>query len=64
MIKATKKAIEAGETIILAPLFRLNVNFVGIEEIKKLDPNLRTFMNINTPEDMQKIIDTSTRYVR
>lgn len=65
MLVETKKAIEAGETIILAPIFKLNVNFVGIEEVKKFDPDLRTFMNINTPEDMQKIIDTSTiRHVR
>ncbi|MCX9024967.1 MAG: molybdenum cofactor guanylyltransferase [Candidatus Methanoperedens sp.] len=56
MILETKKAIESGETIILAPVFKLKVNYVGIEEIKKLDPDLKTFMNINTPEDMQKII--------
>ncbi|MFZ3060789.1 MAG: molybdenum cofactor guanylyltransferase [Candidatus Methanoperedens sp.] len=56
MILETKKAIERGETIILAPVFKLKVNYVGINEIKKLDPELKTFMNINTPEDMQKII--------
>ncbi|MCZ7380036.1 MAG: molybdenum cofactor guanylyltransferase [Candidatus Methanoperedens sp.] len=56
MILETKKAIDSGETIILAPVFKLKVNYVGIDEIKKLDPDLKTFMNINTPEDMQKII--------
>lgn len=53
MILETKKAIYADETILLAPIFKLNVNYVGIEEIKKIDPMLRTFMNINTYEDMQ-----------
>lgn len=60
MIRETKKAIGNGETIILAPIFKLNVNYIGIEEIKNIAPDLRTFMNINTPEDMQQII----HYVR
>ncbi len=56
MIRETKKAIEKGETIILAPVFKLNVNFVAVDEIRMMDPDLRTFMNINTREDIQKII--------
>ena len=56
MIIETRKAIDSGETIILAPVFKLKVNYVDIDEIKKLDPELKTFMNINTPEDMQQII--------
>ena len=55
MIRETKKAIESGETIILAPVFKLHVNYVGIDEIKEIDPELRTFMNINTHEDIQEL---------
>jgi molybdopterin-guanine dinucleotide biosynthesis protein A len=55
MIRETEKAIEKGETIILAPIFKLNVNYVDINEIKKLDPDLKTFMNVNTPEDIQQL---------
>ncbi len=55
MIRETKRAIEEGETIILAPVFRLNVNYVGTDEIKKIDPDLRTFMNVNTYEDIAAI---------
>ena len=54
MIHETKKAIEKGEKIILAPVFRMNVNYVPVNEIRKLDPDLRTFININTNEDIQK----------
>ncbi|VVB94023.1 Adenosylcobinamide-phosphate guanylyltransferase [uncultured archaeon] len=57
MIRETKKAIESGETVILAPVFRLNVNYVGMEEIKNCDPELRTFMNVNTYEDIQQVIN-------
>ncbi len=55
MIREAKCAIEKGETIILAPVFKLNVNYVGIDEIKKFDPELKTFMNINTHEEIQKL---------
>lgn len=55
MIRETEKAIESGETIILAPVFKLNVNYVNINEIKRIDPELRTFMNINTYEDIQEL---------
>ncbi len=54
MIHETKKAIERGEKIILAPVFRMKVNYVPVNEIRKFDPDLRTFININTNEDMQK----------
>ncbi|HEY9205116.1 MAG TPA: molybdenum cofactor guanylyltransferase [Candidatus Methanoperedens sp.] len=57
MIRETKKAIERDETIILAPVFRLNVNYVGMEEIRNYDPELKTFMNVNTYEDIQQIIN-------
>jgi molybdopterin-guanine dinucleotide biosynthesis protein A len=55
MIRETKKAIERGESIILAPIVKMNVNYLDIEDIRKIDPNLRTFININTPEDMKSI---------
>lgn len=60
MMRETKKAIESGETIILAPVFKLNVNYAGMDEIKQIDPGLRTFMNINTHEDMEALF----RHVR
>lgn len=55
MIRETKKAIERGEKIILAPVFRMNVNFVPVDEIRRFDPDLRTFININTNEDIQEL---------
>jgi molybdopterin-guanine dinucleotide biosynthesis protein A len=54
MIHETKKAIEKGEKIILAPVFKMNVNYVAVNEIRKFDPDLRTFININTCEDILK----------
>jgi molybdopterin-guanine dinucleotide biosynthesis protein A len=54
MIHETKKAIERGETIILVPVFKMKVNYVQIDDVRKLDPNLRTFININTNDDIEK----------
>ncbi len=55
MIRETQKAIKSGETIILAPVFKLSVNYIPVDEIKTIDPDLRTFMNINTYEDIQRL---------
>lgn len=55
MMSETKKSLENRETTILAPISRLNVNYVPFEEINKIDPDLTTFMNINTCEDIEKI---------
>ncbi|VVB89944.1 Molybdenum cofactor guanylyltransferase [uncultured archaeon] len=55
MIRETRKAIDRGETIILAPVLRMNVNFVTVDDIRKFDPDLRTFININTQEDMREL---------
>lgn len=55
MIIETRKAINRGEKIILAPVFRLNVNFVSMDDIRKFDPDLLTFVNINTQEDIEEL---------
>ena len=55
MIRETERAIGKGETIILAPIFKLNVNYVAVDDIRKIDPELRTFININTYEDIGKL---------
>ncbi|VVB54418.1 Molybdenum cofactor guanylyltransferase [uncultured archaeon] len=55
MLSETKKAIKNGEKIVLAPIQKLRVNYVEMEEIRKIDMNLRTFININTPEEMDII---------
>ena len=55
MMSETKKSLENSETTILAPISRLNINYVPFEEISKIDPVLSTFMNINTCEDIEKV---------
>lgn len=52
----TEKAIKNGDKIALAPVFNLkDVVLVDMEDVRAIDPGLRTFININTQEDMELI---------
>lgn len=57
LIPEIEKAFEKGRCSVLTPVFEMqDVIFVEIAEIRELDPELRTFANINTVEDMERTI--------
>jgi molybdopterin-guanine dinucleotide biosynthesis protein A len=50
-------SVEAGERKISAPLRHLkDVVYVPDEDIKKVDGELDTFLNVNRAEDMERIV--------
>ncbi len=54
LISEIEKAFEKGKRSVLTPVFEMqDVVFVEVSEIRELDPELRTFANINTIEDME-----------
>ncbi len=54
MAVETKKAILRNEKFVLAPVFKMqDLVFVNMDEIRELDPDLKTFANINTSDDMK-----------
>ncbi len=56
MTVETEKAILRNEKFVLAPVFKMkDLVFVKIDEIRELDPYLRTFVNVNTPDDVEKL---------
>jgi len=55
MARACEKVIEDGKRNIRAPLNILRTRYISIEEIKKIDPELRTFININTAQDLEVV---------
>ncbi|MDD3043458.1 MAG: molybdenum cofactor guanylyltransferase, partial [Methanosarcinaceae archaeon] len=60
LIPEIEKAFERGERFVLAPVFELkDVVYVDVSEIRKIDPELLTFVNINTVEDIEKIVGES-----
>ncbi len=57
LISEIEKAFEKGRCSVLTPVFEMqDVVFVEISEIREIDPELRTFVNINTIEDIKSII--------
>jgi molybdopterin-guanine dinucleotide biosynthesis protein A len=57
LIPEIEKVFERERHSVLTPVFELkDVVFVKISEIKELDPELKTFVNINTIEDLESMI--------
>ena len=57
MAVETEKAILRNEKFVLSPVFYMqDLVFVNVDdEIRQLDPDLKTFVNINTPDDVEKL---------
>jgi len=56
-LAAIEEALQNGEKSVLDLIKRLgSVKYVPVEELKKYDPELLTFKNINYPEDYQKAV--------
>ncbi len=54
IITEIEKALEKGKHSVLTPVFETpDVVFIEISEIRKIDPDLKTFANINTAEDLK-----------
>jgi molybdopterin-guanine dinucleotide biosynthesis protein A len=54
-IEPIKKLLERGELKITKFLPEVNVGYCEEEEIKKIDPSLTSFTNVNTKKDLLKI---------
>ncbi len=54
MLRACENAIERGQRRIQAPLRELRVNRVSVDLFRSVDPQLLTFFNVNTPEDLEE----------
>jgi len=56
MLAAIKEGVRKGEGKIFDVLKQLkNIYFVPVKEIREIDPSLKTFININTHEELGKI---------
>jgi molybdenum cofactor guanylyltransferase len=54
IITEIEKALENGKYSVLTPVLETpDVVFIEISEIRKIDPDLKTFANINTAEDLK-----------
>lgn len=56
MIRATEETLKAGKLCAINAIKRLKrVNYVPTKEIKEIDPELLTFLNVNTPDDLRRV---------
>lgn len=57
LIPEIEKVLGRGDRFVLAPVFELeDVVYVDVSEIRGIDPELLTFANINTVEDIERIV--------
>lgn len=49
-----KKVIDEGQRKVISFFDQVDIRFVDRSEIKEFDPNLKSFININTPDDLTK----------
>jgi molybdopterin-guanine dinucleotide biosynthesis protein A len=65
MMVEAKKAIEKGERFILDPIFNLDdMVLIEMDEIREYDPELKTFLNVNTQEDVENINDMKWSHLK
>jgi molybdopterin-guanine dinucleotide biosynthesis protein A len=56
MLPEIEKAFEKGKHSVLAPVFQMHdVVFVEVSEIREVDPELRTFINLNVIGDIESL---------
>lgn len=52
LLPAMERAVAAGDLRIMAALERARVRFLEGEELERLDPGGRSFLNVNTPGEL------------
>ncbi len=62
-LKAIEKKVKEGERKVISFFSDVNVKYVDEEEVRKYDPELLSFFNINTDGDYQKALAIAGREV-
>jgi molybdopterin-guanine dinucleotide biosynthesis protein A len=56
-IEAMEEAIRAGDRRVVSFFERVSVHYVTPDQVRRLDPDLRSFRNVNTAEDWQAVLE-------
>lgn len=57
LIPDMEKAVSSGKVGLKDFLAAKKVKYIGGNEIRNIDPQMRSFVNINTPEDLKRILN-------
>ena len=58
LLKPIERLLEQGELKIIKAYQGMRVREIAEEELKPFDPDLHTLSNINTPEELKKLLET------
>ena len=58
LLKPIERLLQQGELKIIKTYQGMRVREVTGEELKRFDPDLHTLSNINTPEELKKLLET------
>jgi len=61
-LRAVRRLIDSREYQVFRFFPEVSVRYVDEDEIRQFDPELRSFLNVNTPQELQKIKKTDTRF--
>jgi molybdopterin-guanine dinucleotide biosynthesis protein A len=61
-LPAIKRLIDSRVYQVLRFFSEVSVRYVDEGEIRQFDPDLRCFLNVNTPEELQEIEKSATRF--
>ncbi len=64
VIKTMERRIDEGEKSLTRCMEELNVLYIGEDEVKAVDPEGKSFTNINTMEDYEKIVGSQQSVVK
>ncbi len=61
-LPAIRRLIDSRVYQVLRFFSEVSVRYVDEGEIRRFDPNLRSFLNVNTPQELKKIEKSATRF--
>ena len=59
---AVRRLIDSRQYQVFRFFPEVSVRYVDEDEIRRFDPELRSFLNVNTPQELQEIKKTDTRF--
>lgn len=60
-INALKRNLESGRLDIRSLFSQIKANYIPVEECRKIDPELLSFINVNNPDDLKRALEIAGR---
>ncbi len=54
-LKAIRECVRRGEKRVHVAIRMMNANYVSVMDLKRFDPDLQSFLNVNSPKDYERL---------